>query len=190
MSGDASGAYDLSVIIPTYREAENLPVIVPRIADGLRRAGLKAEIVVVDDNSPDDTLAVCEKLSKEFPVRLLVRTNERGLSTAVIHGMRQSSGEVLVVIDADLSHPPEKIPHLYELVKTGKADFVIGSRYVKGGRTEDGWGLFRWFNSKLATLLARPLTRAKDPMAGFIGLRRETFVRARKLDPVGYKIGL
>ncbi len=179
----------VSVIVPTYREAENLPVLVPRVAAALQQANRSFEIVIVDDNSPDATPQVCAELAKQFPVRLEVRTTERGLSSAVIHGMKLARGDVVVVMDADLSHPPEKVPELVQTLNAG-ADFVIGSRYVRGGTTAAGWGLFRWLNSKVATLLAWPLTSARDPMAGFFALRRDTFAAAKRLDPIGYKIAL
>jgi dolichol-phosphate mannosyltransferase len=180
----------ISVVVPTYREAENLGVLVPRIAAALAQADLEGEILIVDDNSPDGTPQVCAELAARYPMRLLVRTEERGLSSAVVHGMRQARGDVLVVMDADLSHPPEKIPDLVRALTEQQADFVIGSRYVKGGHTEEGWGLLRWLNSKVATLLAWPLTSAADPMAGFFALRRATFEANDHLDPIGYKIGL
>jgi dolichol-phosphate mannosyltransferase len=119
-----------------------------------------------------------------------VRKAERGLSSAVLHGMNQARGEVLVVMDADLSHPAEAIPQFVEAIRSDEADFVIGSRYVASGSTEEGWGLYRWLNSKVAALLAWPLSSARDPMAGFFALRRSALASADRLDPVGYKIGL
>jgi dolichol-phosphate mannosyltransferase len=92
-------------------------------------------------------------------------------------------------MDADLSHPPEAIPAMIHKLQEG-ADFVIGSRYVQGGSTSDDWGFLRWLNSRVATLLARPLTSARDPMAGFFSFRRATFAAGRDFNPVGYKIGL
>ncbi len=190
MNTEATDPHLLSIIVPTYREAENLSVIVPLIAESVDMAGISEEIIVVDDDSPDNTKEVCEGLARRFPLRLIVRKNERGLSSAVIRGMREAQGSVLIVMDADLSHPPLSIPDLWRALESGEADFVIGSRYVRGGSTQEGWGVFRWLNSKIATWLARPLTSARDPMAGFIGIRRETFAKATRLDPVGYKIGL
>ncbi|MGE5611478.1 MAG: glycosyltransferase, partial [Bacillota bacterium] len=181
---------DVSIIIPAYCEAENLPVLIPRLHHALRQAHLTAQILIVDDNSPDATHTVCEELSKDYPLTLLIRHNERGLSSAVIHGMYHATGRILLVMDADLSHPPEKVPDLVAAFDDPTVDFVIGSRYVSGGSTDDNWGLFRWLNSRVATLLARPFTSARDPMAGFIALRRETFIHADHLDPIGYKIGL
>jgi dolichol-phosphate mannosyltransferase len=186
----ASESPQVSVIVPTYREAANLPILVPRICQALAAAGLTGEILIVDDNSPDDTRAVCQALAAAYPVRLHVRYHERGLSSAVLEGMRLATAPVLLVLDADLSHPPEKIPELVAALEDPAVDFVIGSRYVPGAATDEEWGWFRWLNSRVATLLARPFTAAKDPMAGFFALRQSTFRRGAPLDPVGYKIGL
>lgn len=181
---------DVSVVVPTYREAENLPLLVPRVMAALAEAGLEGEIVVVDDDSRDGTEEACARLAEEHPVRLIVRKDERGLSSAVILGMREAGGEILVVMDADLSHPPEKVPELVDAIRSRHAAFSLGSRYVPGGGTEEGWGFLRWLNSKVATWLALPLVSCRDPMAGFFAIRRSTFEAARDLDPIGYKIGL
>jgi dolichol-phosphate mannosyltransferase len=180
---------DVSVIVPTFREAPNLPVLAGAVRDALD--GLAAhELIVVDDDSRDGTEEACERLAAEHPLRLIVRRGERGLASAVVRGMREAAGRWLVVMDADLSHPPEAIPLLLDALNDG-ADFAVGSRYVAGGSTEDGWGLGRWLNSKVATMLAWPLARVADPMAGFFALPRSLFVAAEgSLDPIGYKIGL
>jgi dolichol-phosphate mannosyltransferase len=182
--------FDVSVIVPTYREAANLPGLVARIHATMRAAGLDVEIIIVDDNSPDETRSVCNALAADHPLRLETRFHERGLSSAVLHGLRLARGNVLVVMDADLSHPPEKIPELVAALHDPDVDFVIGSRYVPGAGTDETWGWFRWLNSKVATLLSRPFTTSADPMAGFFALRRTTFETAATLDPIGYKIGL
>ncbi len=182
---------DLSVIIPTFREVENLPILIPRLTEALTAAGLNAEILVIDDDSQDGTEMLCKELALQYPVRLIIRTSERGLASAVVLGLKEARGEVLAVMDADLSHPPEKVPDLVRALRLGGADFVIGSRYILGGRTDEKWGWFRWLNSKVATLLARPLTLARDPMAGFFALSRASYQKAAdRLDPIGYKIGL
>jgi dolichol-phosphate mannosyltransferase len=93
-------------------------------------------------------------------------------------------------MDADLSHPPEKLPELIAQLQSGAADFAMGSRYVPGGSTEQGWGLGRWLNSKVATLLARPFTTSHDPMSGFFAMKRQQFLQAEALSPIGYKIAL
>jgi dolichol-phosphate mannosyltransferase len=119
----------------------------------------------------------------------VVRTTDRGLSRAVLDGLRRATGDVLVCMDADLSHPPEAIPAMLAKLREG-ADFVIGSRYTEGGSTAHDWGFLRWINSRVATWLARPLTYVSDPMSGFFALRRQTFEAGRDFNPIGYKIGL
>ena len=181
----------ISIIVPTLNEAENLPLLVPRIASAM--AGRRYEIVVVDDASGDGTPGVCARLAQSFPLTLHVREHSKdGLSGAVLAGFGLASGNVLVVMDADLQHPPERIPALVEPLERGEADFVIGSRHAPGGTVAERWVLFRRLNSKVATLLARhfagPLTT--DPMSGFFALRRATLEQARRLTPLGYKIGL
>ncbi len=180
----------LSVIIPTYCEAENLPLLVPRLCAALKAQAIQAEIIIVDDNSPDGTREVCSELQRQYPVRLYQRLTERGLSSAVIYGLNRATGKILLVMDADLSHPPEKVPELVAAMDNPEVDFVIGSRYVPGASTDESWGVFRWLNSRVATLLARPFTAARDPMAGFFAIRQTTYASSDKLNAIGYKIGL
>jgi dolichol-phosphate mannosyltransferase len=179
-----------SIIVPTYSEAGNLRELVSRTASAMQSARADYEIIVVDDNSPDDTRQVCHGLSQNYPLSLLVRENERGLSSAVLAGLYLARGEFLVVMDADLSHPPESVPRLLKAVSNDGFEFAVGSRYVPGGSTEEGWGVLRYLNSRVATLLARPLTSVRDPMAGFFAIRRDVFLNADQLNPIGYKIGL
>jgi dolichol-phosphate mannosyltransferase len=179
----------VSVIVPTYREVQNIPGLVRRIEAVRASSGLDLTLLFVDDDSRDGSEELVRALGLDW-VRMLVRTTDRGLSQAVLEGLRQSESEYLVVMDADLSHPPEKIPELIEALRHG-ADFALGSRFVDGGSTDDEWGLFRWLNSRVATVLARPLTHLKDPMSGFFSLRRETYLKGEgRFSPVGYKIGL
>jgi dolichol-phosphate mannosyltransferase len=179
----------VSIIVPTYKEALNIPHLVERIDQVRMQHGLIVELLLMDDSSKDGTEDAVASLGKDW-VRLIVRTQDRGLSPAVVDGLRAARHDVFIVMDADLSHPPEKIPELLDALANG-ADFVIGSRYIAGGSTDNEWGVFRWLNSKVATLLARPFTNARDPMAGFFALRRATFERGeRALNPIGYKIGL
>jgi dolichol-phosphate mannosyltransferase len=180
----------ISLIIPTLNEAENLPVLVPRIAQAL--AGRAYEIFIVDDNSRDATQAVCAELARPYPLTLIVRKQPAdGLSGAVLEGMKRATGDVLVVMDADLQHPPEKLPELIAPLEADQADFVVGSRYVPGGSTAGQWGLARKINSQVATILARPFAGpTTDPMSGFFALKRSTYDAATRLTPLGYKIGL
>jgi dolichol-phosphate mannosyltransferase len=180
----------VSVIVPTIDEAENLPLLLPRIAEAMR--GRDYEVLIVDDNSRDGTAGVCEALGREYPLRLIVREKPwNGLSGAVLHGMAQARGEYFVVMDADLQHPPERLPAVLEPLERGEADFVLGSRYVEGGGTQEEWGWARRVVSRGATLLSRPFAgKVSDPMSGFFALKRETYAKAKRLTPIGYKIGL
>ena len=180
----------ISLIIPTINEAENLPPLLARIAEALR--GRDWEAIIVDDASTDGTPAVCQSLSKDFPIKLLTRIYpSNGLSGAVLHGMAEAKGAFWVVMDADLQHPPESIGALLEPLEKNDADFAIGSRYIEGGSMEERFGLPRRLLSRFATFLAKPFSGGvRDPMSGFFALRRETYLRGKRLTPIGYKIGL
>ena len=184
------GSEYISIIVPTINESENLPLLVPRVAAVMD--GRKWEMIIVDDNSRDNTAAVCADLATHYPLKLSVRkTPTHGLSGAVLHGFAQARGDVLVCMDADLQHPPEKLPELIDAVIGSDADFSLGSRHQPGGGTEQTWGLFRQLNSWVATMLAMPFSGGvKDPMSGFFALRRSTFEKAERLSPLGYKIAL
>lgn len=178
----------ISVVVPTYEEAENLPFLIDRLRSLRETEGIDLELIIADDNSQDGTEELVRELDEDW-VRLIVRKKDRGLSPSVIEGFQAARHPVLVCMDADLSHPPEKIPNLILALESGQ-ELVIGSRYVPGASTDDEWGLGRWLNSRVATLMAYPLTKAKDPMAGFFALRRSDFESAHRLNPVGYKIAL
>lgn len=180
----------VSIIVPAINEADNLEPLARRIAAALN--GRSYDILIVDDDSSDATPEVCARLAQQYPLKLLVRTTPRnGLSGAVLHGMAQATGEIFLVMDADLQHPPEKIPELLAVLDEGRGDFALGSRYVAGGSTHARWTLFRKLNSRISTLLARPFAGGvNDPMSGFFALRRQTFQNARRLTPLGYKIAL
>ncbi len=177
----------VSVIVPTYNERENLPLLAERLFRTLDPA--RSELLIVDDDSPDKTAAVAEQLATTLPVRCIVRRGERGLATAVIRGMHEAAGEILIVMDADLSHPPEAIPALLEPLNDPGVQMVIGSRFVPGGRVDLDWPLHRRLNSLFGRLLARPLTPVRDMMSGFFAVRRRD-VSLAGLRPVGYKIAL
>lgn len=175
----------ISIIIPTYNEADNIPLLLDKIAKNMKN--IEYEMIVVDDNSPDKTWLVAEKLKIKYPLKVLRRINKRGLSSAVLDGFRIAKGDILGVIDADLSHPPDKIPKLIKAIREGY-DFVIGSRLVKGGKVEK-WPFHRRFISWFARLLARPLTPVKDIMSGFFFIKKSV-IKNRKFKPKGYKIAL
>ena len=176
----------VSVILPTYNERGSLALLYPPLARAL--AGLDAELVVVDDGSPDGTADYAETLTAPVPTRVVRRAGKLGLSSAVLSGFRAAGGDVLVVMDADGSHPPEVVPHLVEAVGAGGAEFALGSRRVPGGSAR-GFATYRRLLSAGAALLARPLVSVRDPMSGFFALRRSILSRS-PLAPIGYKIGL
>lgn len=173
----------LSVIVPTYNEGENIKPLFEGIDKALEHNNY--EIVVVDDNSPDGTAEIVEGISGSYPVKLIRRPGKSGLSSAVVEGMAKAEGDIIGVIDADLQHPPELVARLAKAVIDGN-DIAIASRYVRGGGTEK-WSLPRKIVSRGAGLLARPLTKAKDPMSGCFVLRKEV-VKGIKYKPAGFKI--
>ena len=120
---------------------------------------------------------------------IVVRKNEKGLSSAVLTGFGRAAGEILVVMDADLSHPPEKIPSLVLQIIEKKSQFALGSRFVKGGSASH-FNFYRKMNAFISKILARPLTPVKDPMAGFFALPKSILKNWEKLNPLGFKIGL
>jgi dolichol-phosphate mannosyltransferase len=181
---------EVSIIVPAINESENFPQLLRQIDAAMKPAIY--EVLIVDDNSQDDTPTVVAELAKIYPVKLLVRAiPKNGLSGAVLYGLSQARGKFFCVMDADLQHPPDRLPALLEPLRNGSADFVVGSRYMPGGSTETEWGFFRKLNSRVATYLARPFAgAATDPMTGFFALSRDTYASARQLTPLGYKIAL
>lgn len=180
---------DISFIVPTYGEAENLPLLVQHIKKGLGHTALSWELIIANDESADNTVAVCEQLARTDPVRLLNRTANRGLALAVIDGVKLAKGTYLVVMDADMSHPASLVPDMVARLRDGQADFVIGSRNVQTASTDEKWPVLRHVGTFCATALVRPLVNVRDPMAGFFALRHTAWPTT-PLHPIGYKIGL
>lgn len=178
----------VSIVVPTFREAANLPLLIARIDGAL--AGTAYEVIVIDDDSNDGTEAAMADLAQRLPVRLTVRKGERGLATAVIAGFAQARGAVIVVMDADLSHPPESIPAMIAPITAGETTFTLGSRYRDGGGIDEDWPLHRRIVSLFARELARPLTSLTDPLSGFFAIAASAMPSLATLSPVGYKIGL
>ncbi|HMG04073.1 MAG TPA: polyprenol monophosphomannose synthase [Chthoniobacterales bacterium] len=159
----------ISVIVPTLNEFENIEPLLDRI---LQCQPAPDEIVFVDDGSTDGTRERIRSFVASIPVRLIERAAPVfGLSGAVIAGARAARGDLLVVMDADLSHPPEKVSELVRPILEGTADMVIGSRYVPGASTP-GWPVWRRIMSRIAAGLAYPLTGVHDSMCGFFAIRK------------------
>ena len=177
----------VSLIIPTYNEHDNIAVLVPRISRAL--AGYNYVVIFVDDNSRDGTAELAESLKEEYPVRVIVRRDKKGLASAVVDGLDYASGSTVLVMDADLQHPPEVIPDLLKAIEKG-ADVAVASRYIASGGCQ-GWGLIRKVISKGAIFLSHlllPATRSvKDPVSGFFAFRKDVVEDAR-LNPSGFKI--
>ncbi len=180
----------ISIVVPTYREADNLSLLAHAVDAALLDFEDGYELLFVDDDSQDGSEEIAAELSRRFPARILVRKGERGLASAVIEGIRASSGDIIVVMDGDLSHPPEVIPIMVQRLRSSESDFVLGSRYVEGGSVDEAWSGFRKLNSAVASLLVRPLCQLKDPMSGFFALRRADMPDLGRLSPIGYKIAL
>jgi dolichol-phosphate mannosyltransferase len=189
-AGVDSRAPRVSVIVPTLDEGANLSALARRISGALEGWGY--EILIIDDGSRDGTVEVCGELAERLPVTLHVRSEPRGgLSGAVLYGFARARGEILVVMDGDLQHPPEALPAMLAPLLAGEADFVIGSRRAEGARIVGRWGWLRRANSEIARLLAVPLVgRVRDPMSGFFAVRRTCIDEGAALNPVGYKIAL
>jgi dolichol-phosphate mannosyltransferase len=182
----------LSLIVPTYKEAKNVERLVKQLDDNLS-AILPGgyEIIIVDDDSPDETWKVAQSLLPVYPrLRVMRRTGERGLSTAVVRGWQAARGEVLGVIDGDLQHPPEILLPLWRKIEAG-ADLAVASRHVTGGGVSD-WSVARRILSRGAqviglVVLPEVVGRVSDPMSGFFLVRRRG-ISGKSLSPVGYKI--
>ncbi len=179
----------ISIIIPTRNEAENIDLLLQRIFKGELPEGVSREIIFVDDSSTDETRSHVLKWSASHPeVRLVCRNNDAGLASAVIEGAHHANYDVILVMDADLSHPPEKIADMVMPLLDGSHDMVIGSRYVAGGATPE-WPLARRIASKIATIPARLFTDVNDPLAGFFATSRDRMTCLRP-DVPGFKICL
>ncbi|MDF5737576.1 MULTISPECIES: glycosyltransferase [unclassified Nostoc] len=190
--GTSGESIHLSLVIPTYKERDNIQNVVSILSQLLDESiPGNYELIVVDDDSPDRTWEIAESLTPEYPqLRVMRRQQERGLSSAVIRGWQAATGSVLGVIDGDLQHPPEVLIQLLRSVEQG-ADLAVASRHVDGGGVSS-WSVVRRFLSRGAQLLGLVilpgvLGRVSDPMSGYFMVRRSAIANAT-LNPVGYKI--
>ncbi|HEX5233607.1 MAG TPA: glycosyltransferase family 2 protein [Bradyrhizobium sp.] len=186
---EADVAPQLSVIVPTFNECDNVTTLLRRLESAL--AGTAWEVIFVDDNSPDGTWNVVRDLARrDGRVRCIRRVGRRGLSGACIEGILASSAPFAAVIDADLQHDETQLPKMLALLRGGEFDLVIGSRYIEGG-SADSFDRQRAGASAFATGLARRVLRVKiaDPMSGFFMIRRDRFEQlAPQLSTQGFKI--
>lgn len=185
------GRPDATVVVPTYNERATVPGLLRGLAEAMRGAPGTCEVLVVDDSSPDGTgqvaAGVAAELQDVLTVIVITRPGKSGLASAVLEGVRRAQGQVIVVMDSDLSHPPETVPALLRAV-AGGADIAVGSRYAMGGGVRR-WPWRRRVMSRGATWMARGLlgVRVADPMSGFFAARRRLFEDVPILG-LGYKI--
>jgi dolichol-phosphate mannosyltransferase len=204
-----SKAVNLSIIIPTYNESANIVNLIDQMERYIPR-DVRSEILIVDDNSPDGTGAMIEKYvaskgryldkkqisaknevksPKRIEIRAIHRREKNGLIPAILEGVRQSTGRNIMIMDADLSHPPDVIPRIIAELNTNPGSIIVSSRYVDWGRVV-GWPIKRRFLSTGASKLARhglDVRDVKDPMSGFFALPRE-LIEDISIDTKGYKI--
>jgi dolichol-phosphate mannosyltransferase len=174
----------LSVVVPTYNEVGSVPKLAERLHAAL--GARDWELVIVDDGSPDGTADIAAALAPRIPTNVVRRAGKGGLASAVIAGFAAARGDILVVMDADLSHPPELVPALLSAIEDG-ADLAVGSRYVAGGGVED-WPMKRQIVSRVACLMGSALVPVRDATSGFFALRRSV-IDGVTLNPIGFKIG-
>ncbi len=183
----------VSIIIPTYNESQNIIQILKSIKDNLPK-NIISQTIVVDDNSPDGTGKLVEDYLKNIKkitddtIEIIHRKTKDGLGSAILKGIQQAKGDMIVVMDSDFSHPPQIIPKLIESIKKYQYDIVIASRYINGGKIQ-GWPLKRKLMSKFATLIAKKGLGidTKDPMSGFFAFKRN-IIKELNMDAIGYKI--
>lgn len=174
----------VSIVIPTYNEAKNLPILVEEIFSTINKEEIDVELIIVDDNSPDGTGRVADELSRKFPIKVVHRSGKLGLGSAVREGFARSDRELLGVMDADLSHDPKNINEMIGALKD--YDIVLGSRFEKGSAVEQ-WKWWRRAISEIGVMATRFLTGVKDPLSGFFFLKREV-ITGVPLSATGYKI--
>ena len=193
MSNLAQNKAEVSIIIPTYNESENIIQVLKSISEHIPK-DIATEAIVVDDNSPDGTGKIVEDYINDaqnktgYTISIIHRKTKSGLSSAILDGIQHSSGETVVVMDSDFSHPPKIIPQLIEEIKTSKYDIVIASRYTEGGEVS-GWSTKRKLISKTAKGIAKAGlgVNESDPMSGFFAFNRN-ILEGIKFDAIGYKM--
>jgi dolichol-phosphate mannosyltransferase len=185
----------LSIVLPTYNESQNIVRMLDSIAETVSPYAA-AEIIVVDDNSPDGTAEIASLYAKNISnnnrnklhVEIIRREGKFGLSSAIVAGVQYATGDLLVVMDGDFSHPPHVIPSIIEELQDSNCDIVVASRYIKGGSII-GWPFKRRLMSKGATKIAQYGlgVEVKDPVSGFFAFRRD-IIDGIKFDAIGYKM--
>jgi len=183
----------VSIIIPTYNESQNILNVLKSIGDIIPK-NIFTEAIVVDDNSPDGTGKIVEDYLKNvkkiagYTIDVIHRTTKNGLSSAILSGIQRATGDTIVVMDSDLSHPPQIIPKMIDALKKYQCDMVVASRYITGGQI-NGWNKKRKLLSKVATMIAKKGLGVKtnDPMSGFFAFKKG-ILKGLNFDAIGFKI--
>lgn len=174
----------VSIVIPTYNENKNIPLLVEEIFECLDTKTIEAEIIIVDDNSPDGTGATAESLKKSYPIQVIHRSGKLGLGSAVRAGFEKARYPIIGVMDADLSHDPVILNDLIGSLQ--EVDIAIGSRFAVGSVVES-WEAWRKKLSQTGVFLAGLLTGVKDPLSGYFFFKREV-IAGVPLTTTGFKI--
>lgn len=149
---------ELSIIIPTYNERENMGVLIPQLERSLKECWVKSEIIIVDDDSPDKTGAVAQKLNERYGnIVVVIRKHTKGIASAWYHGYNIARGRYIATMDADLCHKPKDLMCMYRLLKRheNEYDIVIGSRYIEGGRGMKNKNFVELTASRIAQIVTR-----------------------------------
>ncbi|MFA5062546.1 MAG: polyprenol monophosphomannose synthase [Candidatus Omnitrophota bacterium] len=178
----------VSIIIPTYLEADNIQGLLERAISALDAQGsIRYEILVIDDNSSDDTVNIAKRVLEKKGRVIRRIAGIKSLSLSVLDGIKEARGDIIVIMDGDGSHPPELIPLFVKNLKEGY-DLVIGSRYIRGGGTRN-FPLSRKIISRLACFLGRIVSSVRDNTSGFLGIKRRA-LEGMVFTSSGFKIGL
>ncbi|HEY4001875.1 MAG TPA: polyprenol monophosphomannose synthase [Candidatus Xenobia bacterium] len=177
---------DVSIVIPTYNEKDALPALTEKVFAALEKSQVSGELVVVDDNSPDGTGQVAEGLRGRFQIKVVHRAGKLGLASAVIEGFSAATSPIVGIMDADGSHDAAILPQMVEVVRSGRAELAVGSRYVPGGGTAD-WPWFRLFGSRVASAIGHLVSPIRDATSGYCVFQR-AILDGVQLNPVGFKI--
>lgn len=186
------GQPQVSIILPTYNESQNILRILNSIKESIPSA-VSAQTIVVDDNSPDGTGRIVEEYLRSmidtvgYTVEIIHRRAKTSLSSAILQGIQHAQGDTIIVMDSDFSHPPSIIPKLIEALRT-RCDIAVASRYIRGGKIH-GWPAKRKIISKSATIIAKNVLNIKtaDPMSGFFAFRKN-LLEGIIFDGLGFKI--
>ena len=178
----------LSILIPTYNERENITQLINSIESSLNSVNF--EVIIIDDNSPDGTALIAEKLNEKYGnIRVINRSGKLGLGSAIIIGLKEAKAPIIAVMDADLQHSPKLLPIMYRSIEDDK-DLVIASRYVKGGKIEN-WSFWRKMISvggiRFTHLLLPQTSNVKDVLSGYFMLKKDV-LDSIELTTTGFKL--